>query len=390
MLKNLLFSIAILCSTVLSAQEYALSVANPVINAAAATYSFDVFIKSMGADFQIGGCNIRLNLNNNGLCYGILGGTGVPVAPAGCPASAPNVAPMWSLALAGGSSNPTSGYLGTFPNRYINLAWANATAAGPVISSTPVLVGTVTIPITNSALLAGISFRLFGQTGAYTNQLPTATATTVSKIFNIAGIQLVANGPATTLGNTLLTSPLPVELLDFEGYKESKKNHLVWATASEKNTSHYQVERSGDNKDWKVIGTNVKASGNSAVKNKYETYDNQPLKGINYYRLVMVDNDGIVKYSKVINLISDSKKIGIFPNPASDKLTVSIPDEVEIGANALVTIKDVAGRVIATRYIGEDEHKLDIDIHSLIDGNYLINVIGDNGLNTVEKIVVQH
>ncbi len=106
-----------------------------------------------------------------------------------------------------------------------------------------------------------------------------------------------------TLGH--LSSPLPVELLEFNA--ESNKNvvNLNWATASEKNTDYFLVERSKDGESFETVSY-VKASGNSINTLEYYSTDFKPIGGQSYYRLKMVDYDGFYEYSQLVPVTIDN------------------------------------------------------------------------------------
>jgi len=86
-------------------------------------------------------------------------------------------------------------------------------------------------------------------------------------------------------------SPLPIELISFEGYEHEGCNHLDWVTASEANTDRYDIEWSRDAYTWDVVGT-LAAAGNSNMNLYYSFIEPCPLPIINYYRLVQYDWDG--------------------------------------------------------------------------------------------------
>jgi hypothetical protein len=86
-------------------------------------------------------------------------------------------------------------------------------------------------------------------------------------------------------------NPLPVELLYFEGVRYPSFNNLKWATASEQNSSHFDIERSEDGEDWRVVGTKL-AAGNSQSLINYTYLDYYNQDNIVYYRLVQYDIDG--------------------------------------------------------------------------------------------------
>jgi hypothetical protein len=87
-------------------------------------------------------------------------------------------------------------------------------------------------------------------------------------------------------------SALPIELLSFEGKKQTNSNLLYWSTASEHNTSHFIIEKSEDGFKWGGIGQ-VQSVGNSTQKIDYSLEDKDVSQVINYYRLHQYDIDGV-------------------------------------------------------------------------------------------------
>jgi len=87
-------------------------------------------------------------------------------------------------------------------------------------------------------------------------------------------------------------SALPIELLSFEGKKQTNSNMLYWSTASEYNTSHFVIEKSVDGFKWSDIGQ-VQSAGNSTQKLNYSLEDVDVSQVINYYRLHQYDIDGV-------------------------------------------------------------------------------------------------
>lgn len=85
---------------------------------------------------------------------------------------------------------------------------------------------------------------------------------------------------------------LPIELLSFEGKKQTNSNLLYWSTASEHNTSHFIIEKSEDGFKWGGIGQ-VQSAGNSTQKLDYSLEDENVSQVINYYRLHQYDIDGV-------------------------------------------------------------------------------------------------
>lgn len=121
-----------------------------------------------------------------------------------------------------------------------------------------------------------------------------------------------------------LTTVLPVSLGNFTVKAQPTNALLNWNTYTEKNSSHFVVEKSTDNKHFQAIDT-IDAKGNSTSIQNYSATDKLVAPGINYYRLRLVDQDGQATFSKTIQLHSNNKsslKMALYPNPASSKITV--------------------------------------------------------------------
>lgn len=104
----------------------------------------------------------------------------------------------------------------------------------------------------------------------------------------------------------LQNSVLPVEIIYFAVNQEYKQNIIEWKTATEYNSSYFEIERAADTMDFTSIGA-ISASFNSNVVKKYQFVDKQPKIGLNYYRLKQFDRDGNnTTYSLVI--VVDNKK----------------------------------------------------------------------------------
>ena len=87
-------------------------------------------------------------------------------------------------------------------------------------------------------------------------------------------------------------SALPVELISFEGKKQTNSNMLYWSTASEYNTNYFIIEKSVNGVEWSGIGQ-VQSAGNSTQKLDYSLEDKDVSQVINYYRLHQYDIDGV-------------------------------------------------------------------------------------------------
>lgn len=143
----------------------------------------------------------------------------------------------------------------------------------------------------------------------------------------------------TTVSNT----PLSVKLTRFSAEKGRSKVRLDWTTASEENSDHFDVLRSSDGQSWKGIAQQ-QSRGNATNPANYSAYDDNPLAGLNYYRLEQVDKDGKTSLSevKLLRLFTNAA-ITIWPNPVSSFINFSLQQPE---AKLVATLQDATGRTV--------------------------------------------
>jgi len=178
-------------------------------------------------------------------------------------------------------------------------------------------------------------------------------------------------------------SPLPVELVAFTAQLRSEKVYLNWTTASERNNSGFEIQRTQNEQEFQTILTR-EGNGTTTARSTYEAVDNQPLKGVSYYRLKQNDNDGKFAYSPVVVVRNQSlTKATFYPNPTSGKLTISLPQE-QVATVVKVRVTDLSGREVKTLMLPATG---EIDLSALQAGTYLITV--GSGESQITRRVVK-
>ena len=175
---------------------------------------------------------------------------------------------------------------------------------------------------------------------------------------------------------------LPVELVSFSAALNfANEVELKWTTASEKNVSHFSIEKSLDGQNYSEAGI-VFAYGNSSETLKYSFTDkniNTVNAGTIYYRLRSVDIDGSYEYSviRMITIGNQNRKslsIQTYPNPVTSELKITIPSNWQgkkvvyelINSNGQTATKTIAGTA------GQTEA---ISVNSLAPGLYIVRAI---------------
>jgi len=181
---------------------------------------------------------------------------------------------------------------------------------------------------------------------------------------------------------TISCAPLPVNFLTFTAkYNEDKKGvDLKWATASEENNSHFDVEKSVNGMDFQKI-TAVDGSGNSTSVHNYSAFDARPYyKEINYYRLKQVDYDGNFHYSDVVAVVVEHPEtyFSISPNPITYESKIHYNSSMADAWN--VSIYSEMGNKVFERQVKSEQgpNELDVPFKSLGQGVYLIKMKDSN------------
>lgn len=170
--------------------------------------------------------------------------------------------------------------------------------------------------------------------------------------------------------NINYTGLAPVTLLSFDAKRNGSINNLSWTTSQEMNTNQYIVERSADGRNFSAIGT---VAANQSASYRYT--DATPSKGINYYRLKVVDNDNSFKYSVIKNI----RNLGVadmFINPNPVQQTMKISIEAEQSENAAIVVTDLSGRRVSSTNISvtEGANNFDVPVSNLAKGSYIVMV----------------
>ena len=122
----------------------------------------------------------------------------------------------------------------------------------------------------------------------------------------------------------IVADPLPVTLAHFDVEKKEATALLEWRTTEELNSAHFDIQRSTDARDWRVIGT-TDAAFESNTARHYAFTDSIPEPGLNYYRLKMVDADGSFAFSGIRSVsFPEFSWAEVYPNPVDDLLRIVI------------------------------------------------------------------
>lgn len=189
-------------------------------------------------------------------------------------------------------------------------------------------------------------------------------------------------------GNFVVTTNcvVPLTLIDFNGTYSNDKVTLDWKTADELNTKSFEVEKSFDGASFNYF-TTIAAKGNTGTQNSYGLNDEKPYPDYSYYRLKMIDNDGVFKYSPIVKVKTPQRSLAItriFPNPTNNNLTIEIVSDKKQAVR--LEVYDIAGRRTAEFNLQTEKgfNTKQISLSRMSSGNYYIQAI-DAGGKIIEK-----
>ncbi|MEO9484872.1 MAG: LamG-like jellyroll fold domain-containing protein [Ekhidna sp.] len=175
-------------------------------------------------------------------------------------------------------------------------------------------------------------------------------------------------------------APLPVDLIAFNAERVSNVNRLNWSTATETNNDRFEVLRSEDQSEWKVIEVveSKAESGNSNEVIDYAYNDNSSFYSQQvFYRLRQIDFDGTETLSQIEEVsieFEDKVTISAYPNPVSDQLTVELNSPFI--DKAIIKLTSLNGQQVFTRKLNTTIgiNSLPINTSGLKSGIYLVSV----------------
>jgi hypothetical protein len=209
--------------------------------------------------------------------------------------------------------------------------------------------------------------------------------------FNANGAQGTVQGLASVTASNpqWVNVVLPVVLSDFKVANKGNSIQLSWKTELEINSSHFEIQRSADSKEWSTLGS-VNASGTVSVEQSYAYTDAAPAQGTNYYRLKIVDNDAKYEYSpiKSVSFTVTSLSVVSSPNPASSILNVSVSQP----GNEPYRLRLInrSGQVVYDQKHAAGNSTITVNISSFAEGTYFLETTNTSGGRQINKVMIVH
>lgn len=180
-------------------------------------------------------------------------------------------------------------------------------------------------------------------------------------------------------------SPLPVSFTSVKAYRQQKNIIVEWKIENQLKDDHYEIERSADGKHFTRVNAETILENDQSI---YQFTDSNPLKGINYYRVIAVNSNGNKNNSEIVkanmNDEENSPSISIYPNPVSgDNINIEVK-HIDEGLYNL-KIYNTEGQLVATKKIIYTGAKVSIN-EKLPAGKYELKLSG-NKISTSTQLI---
>ncbi|MBB3700516.1 T9SS type A sorting domain-containing protein [Flammeovirga yaeyamensis] len=196
------------------------------------------------------------------------------------------------------------------------------------------------------------------------------------------------------LGQNHIDISLPIEMETFTSKVKDDYVILHWATASESNSDHFELERSYDGQHYEKVRKDISAAGNSSVELKYNVIDNEVHNGHIYYRLSEVDFDGAVQSwsTEIImrHLTETESPIVIYPNPSDREINIDFSSN-ETNTLEIDLVAASTGQKINLFQVndGMGNHHI-INVENINNGQYVLLIFDHGRLIKRQHMIIQH
>lgn len=210
------------------------------------------------------------------------------------------------------------------------------------------------------------------------NPFCTSVINSISGPFTVSGPSY-ATGSSTSFTPT----PLPVDLLSFEATLSGLQIQLNWSTTNESGEFYFEIQRSKNLEDWESLGF-VKDAAFRGEINRYQFATSSMNNGTFYFRLKIVEINGIAKYSEIRAVqVQGIAQFQISPNPARSVANVWVDGE----QTGTLKVINTLGQVVQIQEVKEGQKQIDLNLAGLESGVYTVE-FSSRGERSVKRLCI--
>jgi hypothetical protein len=182
------------------------------------------------------------------------------------------------------------------------------------------------------------------------------------------GLNSVSMGKVTAINNNVT---LPIAMNDFVAKPLPNCAVALHWTADKADATNFSIERSADGRTWMQQNGTITMAAHA-----FSWIDTKPLSGINIYRLVLQLPGEKPEYSNPVqanNVCDIAASISVYPNPASEYITVKVNGA--IAGTARLTVYNFNGKIMETIMVQQIETT--VPLGKMATGSYILQYRDD-------------
>ena len=190
------------------------------------------------------------------------------------------------------------------------------------------------------------------------------------------------NNPVNYTASFTISATAPVSFGNIQVTNLQNRNKISWNTLSESETASFTLEHSLNGIAFNPIG-NIPAAGYSTTSKAYALMHNDPVPGINYYRVRMNENGGRQQYSRIVKTSNNLPgQVYLGSNPVKNNLLVK-----NLSKGDVITLFNAYGANVyrTVAFSGQ----INIDANFFANGVYLLKIMNKES-NITLPVFIQH
>jgi hypothetical protein len=181
--------------------------------------------------------------------------------------------------------------------------------------------------------------------------------------------------------------------LTVKAYKQNNSVKIDWEAIAENNVKTYTVEKSTDAASFSKLTEATAKNGNTT--NAYSYTDNNPVIGVNYYRIQSTATNNNKVYSTIVRVeMSDKgvKSITVYPNPVkSNSNTIGLQMNNLTAGSYTARLYNAAGQQVWENTMNHNGNNGSTSLHlnkTLASGTYQLQLTDSKGNNYQQTVLV--
>ena len=189
------------------------------------------------------------------------------------------------------------------------------------------------------------------------------------------------------LAKNIFMATLPAHFVQFNTQHRNNANIVTWFTDKEIDVDSYEIQRSADGSNFTKIGS--VAANNIQGSNQYSFKDEQPIKGWNYYKVVIIDKNGSKHASTVMSVHINEGKLSLSKviAPSSSQVIAELQNN-EVQTVHLQLFNNLGMLITtATRKLEAGSTSVYLQTPALNSGVYHIKLTSARGESMVKSFI---